>query len=167
MVVGMIGVMSAIAAPSVVDMVRSSKADQVATENAMLMAAVRDNARNRGLCLDYVIRPAPPTKGPFTLSVMDVACPDDVPRAPTLLEERPLSSSIESLDVRAVFFEPGSPRPVFGASLDTVHFNRTGGLYRPSAVIQIDGVINGKPRTYRVFPAAGTVQFTEITGGRL
>lgn len=155
-VVVIIGIVAAISVPGIAEMAARAEGDRALRENASVIAAARDNARGRGACLDYVQRPAFPQLGPYVVDVFVVACPGEaLPATPQFVITRPVSPSITSLVARPVV--GGVP----GAPTDTVHFSRDGSLYAPIAMLQVEAVVNGAVRRFRVYPAAGTVEIEE------
>jgi prepilin-type N-terminal cleavage/methylation domain-containing protein len=153
-VLAIVGVLSASAVPSIVDMVKKADGEQAIVEATTSLAAARDSARNRAMCLDYVQTPATPNSGPYTLKVFDVACPGESARERRFVFERAVSPTITSL-----VMTPMTPAAV---PVDTIHFDRNGALYAPIARMRIDVVVNGSPRAYSIYPAAGTISFDEI-----
>lgn len=169
-VVVIIAVVSAIAIPGIRAMAARAEGDRALRENAVAVAAARDNARGRGVCLDYIVRrqatsrptsyPAsagPVGAGPYEVDVWVVTCPGDpvVPGVPGFIFTRDVADSITQVTVRSVIGD------VFGAPTDRVHFQRDGSLYDPVAKIQVDAVVNGVARKFKVFPAAGTIEIEE------
>lgn len=150
-----VGVLSASAAPSIINMVEKAEAEQAVVESARALAAARDGARSQGVCLDYVQFPPVPNAGPYTLRVFDVACPGQAPREPRLVIERAASTSITSLQVTSL-------RSTFPERVTVIHFDRNGALYDPVAQLRVDAVVSGMPRAYFIYPAAGTISFDEI-----
>lgn len=162
-VIAAIGVMAAIAMPGISEMVQNERAMGVAVENATAMAAVRDNARNRGVCLDYVQSPCFPAKGPYSFTIQQVTCPGDRvdPSLPKVLTVRDVSPTVDAINIRPVFINDLGEE-TFGSTTDVLHFDRQGSLYRPASVFQVDATINSNEKTYRIYPAAGTVEFREV-----
>jgi Tfp pilus assembly protein FimT len=153
-VLAIIGVLSASAVPSIVDMVKKAEGEQALVESASALAGARDGARSQGVCLDYVQSPGNPNAGPYTLQVFEVTCPgESPPRERRLVFERAASPSITSLAVTV----PGTALRV-----NAIHFDRNGALYDPVARLRVDAVVNGAPRSYSIYPAAGTISFDEI-----
>lgn len=154
-VLAIVGVLSASAVPSIVDMVKKAEGEQAVIESASALAAARDGARSQALCLDYVQSPTNPNAGPYSLKVFEVSCPGGDARAPRLVFERAASPTITSLSVTAL--STRGPERV-----DTIHFDRNGALYGPVAQMRVDAIVNGSPRAYSIYPAAGTISFDEI-----
>lgn len=166
-VVVIIGVLAAVGIPSISSMVVKADGDRVLRENASGFAAARDNARGRGVCLDYILRPdtepvpgsypAPttPGPGPYDLDIWAVPCPGQAgPSA--LVTTRDVPSSLTQMRIRPII--GGVPE---GPGIDRVHFNRDGSLYGPVAPVLVEGTANGLVRRFRVFPAAGTIEIEE------
>ena len=166
-VVVIIGVLAAVGIPSISSMLVKADGDRVLRENATGFAAARDNARGRGVCLDYILRPdtepvpgtypAPttPGPGPYDLDIWAVPCPGQ--QGPSaLVTTRDLPSSLSQMRIRPII--GGIP---IGPGIDRVHFNRDGSLYNPVAPVLVEGTANGLVRRFRVFPAAGTIEIEE------
>ena len=156
-VVVIVGILSAAGAPSIVHMLDASAAQRSLVESVSTVAVARDSARGFGTCLEYTMRPAPPAKGPYTFEVVAVSCPGDsgpVVRTP-IGAPQAMSPKLTQILVR----------PVIGGVLrdpiDTIRFDRSGGLYDPTAELRVDGVYGGEQRRFTIFPAAGTISVEE------
>lgn len=164
-----IGVLAAVSIPGIRQLASRAEADRAVRENATAVAAARDNARGRGVCLDYIVREASrvrpvdypagvivPGIGPYEIDIWAVDCvgdPDN-PTLPSFVFTRSVAESISQVLIRPVIGTPQAPT-------DRVHFHRDGSLYDPVAQIQVDATVDGAPRRFKVYPAAGTIEIDE------
>ncbi len=155
-VVVIVGVLSAVGAPSIARLLQNASSQRALVESAATVSTARDSARGFGTCLEYLVEPPPPRKGPYSVRVFAINCPDDgtsvrkeigVPQA--------LSPKLTELLIRPV--RDGYP----GDTIAAIHFDRSGGLYDPVAELRLEGIYDGEPRHFSVFPAAGTVSIEE------
>ncbi len=155
-VVVIVGVLSASATPSIVDMVKKAEGEQALVESASALAEARDRARSEGTCIDYIQSPPQANAGPYTLQVVEVDCPgaDRTPGNPHVVFERAVSKSITSLRMTALIES--------GVSTGRIHFDSNGAVYQPMAQVRVDAVVNGTNRGYSIYPAAGTISFAAI-----
>ncbi len=166
-VLAVIGVLTAASVPGISAMVVRANGDSVLRENAAGFAVARDNARGRGVCLDYVLRSAtvarpatyPPIAavgaGPYELDIWAVACPGEVGAAQFIVT-REVSPILTQMSILPII--GGTPQ---APDLDRVHFHRDGSLYDPVAPLLVESTCSGVQRRFRVFPAAGTIEFEE------
>jgi len=169
-VVVIIGVLAAVGVPSISSMVARADGERVLRENATGFAAARDNARGRGVCLDYILRPdsvplsptfpapAVPGPGPYDVDIWAVPCPGQAGPAAYIMT-RDVPPGLTQMRIRPIV--GGVPE---GPGIDRVHFHRDGSLYGPVAPVLVEGTTNGVVRRFRVFPAAGTIEIEESPG---
>lgn len=156
-VVVIVGVLSALGAPSIARMLEASESKRGVVESAASISIARDSARGFGTCLEYLVQPAAPAPGPYVVELFAVSCPGDSgpPVRTKLGFTKPLSKQLTLMTIRPII--GGLPQ----APVDAIRFDRSGALYDPVAELRIDGVFGGKPRVFHIYPAAGTISIEE------
>lgn len=156
-VVVVVGVLSALGAPSISRMLEASESSRALVESAATVSVARDSARGFGTCLEYLVQPSPPAAGPYTVELFAVSCPGDsgAPVRTRLGAPKAMSRKLTQL----------SMRPIIGGTqrepVDAIRFDRNGALYDPIAELRIEGLYNGEQRVFTIYPAAGTVSIEE------
>lgn len=161
-VVVVIGVASAVAVPGIVTMVKASQGEQAVVESSSVLAAARDSARGRGVCLDYVLQNATSVAGsdipprathvapPYAVRIYLADCPGE----PTL----PVGTNRLMLDRKVSQLVTNVTLVVDAAETDRLHFNRDGGLISPACDALLTAEVSSLVRKFRIFPAAGTIE---------
>jgi len=156
-VVVVVGVLSALGAPSISRMLEASESKRALVESAASVSVARDSARGFGTCLEYRVQPSPPAPGPYTLELFAVSCPGD---SGTAVRTRLGAPKAMSTKLTSLFI-----RPIIGGvardAIDTIRFDRSGALYDPIAELRVEGIYGGERRIFTIYPAAGTVSIEE------
>lgn len=155
MIVAMIfAIIAAIAAPSIVSMVRANAGRDVVERVKSELATVRDRARGRDACLRFAPAPAFPAVGPYVLAVGAVACAGEPALAgqPVAVSAAAMSPKLKQLQMRTLV--NGQP----DQAVASLTFDRDGGLSSPTTAVRFDLLVDDTKRAFLLYPAAGTIE---------
>ena len=155
MIVAMIfAIVAAIAAPSIVAIVRANAGRDVVERVKSELAAVRDRARGRDACFRFAPTPAFPTAGPYVLAVEAVACAGEPALAgpPVAVSAAAMSPKLKQLQMRTLV--NGQPNQ----AVTSITFDRDGALSSPTAAVRFDLLVDETRRALLLYPAAGTIE---------
>jgi prepilin-type N-terminal cleavage/methylation domain-containing protein len=148
-----VGVVAAVAVPSLLDLNRAGRARTAVDEFRRVVGVLRDDARGLQVCLRATLPTAGATGGPespLSLTVAEVPCPGETGSTTTTRTEL-LNPLVTSLQARQVL--NGAPSTAVGE----LEFDREGAL-RPAAAVQFDLVVADTARRLRLYPVAGTLE---------
>jgi prepilin-type N-terminal cleavage/methylation domain-containing protein len=153
-VVAIFAVLSALAVPSIVSLVRANAGREVVERVKTEVAIARDRARGRDACFRFASDPAAPAPGPYVLSIEPVACPGETSSTassiPTSTEA--MGPKLRELKMRRVV--NGNP----DATVTSLTFGRDGSLASPLAAVRFDLVVDDSKHAFLLYPAAGTIE---------
>lgn len=148
-----VGVLAAVAVPSLLDLNRAARAQAAVDEFRRVVGVLRDDARGLQICLRATLPTAGAASGPgapLSLAVAEVPCPGESGSA-TATRTELLNPLVTSLLARR--FVDGAPRTAVGELV----FDREGAL-RPGAAVQFDLVVGDQAHRLRLYPVAGTLE---------